>query len=209
MKILDIQKSIENSVHTSVWVCALCPTLYDPVDHRPARLLCPWDSPGRNTGVGCLASPPREASVYLSLKRSQMITAELKSILDISSSPPKVTPLLIVVLISPTHICFFWLHLCVSVNNVDRSFAGFNISSRWHLMRFFCSLCCCCCSALCVFDLSTLVYVSYLIRFCHLVNSANLIIHSPTEGHLGGFSLFLLQTVLQWISLDMFLGVWE
>ena len=25
-----------------------CPTLYDP-----ARLLCPWDSPGKNTGVGC------------------------------------------------------------------------------------------------------------------------------------------------------------
>ena len=27
-----------------------CPTLYDPMD---TRLLCPWDSPGRNTGVGC------------------------------------------------------------------------------------------------------------------------------------------------------------
>ena len=25
-----------------------CPTLWDP-----ARLFCPWDSPGRNTGVGC------------------------------------------------------------------------------------------------------------------------------------------------------------
>ena len=22
---------------------------------RPARLLCPWDSPGKNTGVGCHA----------------------------------------------------------------------------------------------------------------------------------------------------------
>ena len=21
--------------------------------HGPARLLCPWDSPGKNTGVGC------------------------------------------------------------------------------------------------------------------------------------------------------------
>ena len=27
----------------------LCPTLCDPTD----RLLCPWDSPGNNTGVGC------------------------------------------------------------------------------------------------------------------------------------------------------------
>ena len=35
-----------------------CPTLYDPIDvwpHRqqPARLPRPWDSPGKNTGVGC------------------------------------------------------------------------------------------------------------------------------------------------------------
>ena len=30
-------------------VAQLCPTLCDP----PARLLCPWDSPGKNTGVGC------------------------------------------------------------------------------------------------------------------------------------------------------------
>ena len=29
-----------------------CPTLHDPMT---ARLLCPWDSPGKNTGVGCHA----------------------------------------------------------------------------------------------------------------------------------------------------------
>ena len=29
----------------------LCLTLWDPMD--PARLLCPWDSPGKSTGVGC------------------------------------------------------------------------------------------------------------------------------------------------------------
>ena len=28
------------------------PTLCDPID-GPTRLLCPWDSPGKNTGVGC------------------------------------------------------------------------------------------------------------------------------------------------------------
>ena len=27
-----------------------CPTLCDPVD---CSLLCPWDLPGKNTGVGC------------------------------------------------------------------------------------------------------------------------------------------------------------
>ena len=31
-----------------------CPTLCDPVDYSPStRLLRPWDSPGKNTGVGC------------------------------------------------------------------------------------------------------------------------------------------------------------
>ena len=30
----------------------LCLTLCDPID-EPTRLLCPWDSPGKNTGVGC------------------------------------------------------------------------------------------------------------------------------------------------------------
>ena len=28
-----------------------CPILYDTME--PARLLCPWNSPGKNTGVGC------------------------------------------------------------------------------------------------------------------------------------------------------------
>ena len=32
----------------------LCPTLCDPTDSSPPGwLLCPWDSPGKNTGVGC------------------------------------------------------------------------------------------------------------------------------------------------------------
>ena len=38
----------------SVSVCAQsCLTLCDPMDCSPARLLCPWGSPGKNTGVGC------------------------------------------------------------------------------------------------------------------------------------------------------------
>ena len=31
----------------------LCPTLCDPHRRQPTRLPCPWDSPGKNTGVGC------------------------------------------------------------------------------------------------------------------------------------------------------------
>ena len=33
----------------------LCLTLWDHMDYKPARLLCPWDSPGKNTGAGCHA----------------------------------------------------------------------------------------------------------------------------------------------------------
>ena len=29
---------------------------------QPSRLLCPWDSPGKKTGVGCNALPSRESS---------------------------------------------------------------------------------------------------------------------------------------------------
>ena len=36
-----------------VLVAESCPTLCDAVDRSPTRLLCPWDLPGKNTGVGC------------------------------------------------------------------------------------------------------------------------------------------------------------
>ena len=45
------------SVFPSTCACAKSlqsyPTLCDPMDCSPARLLCPWDSPGKNIGVGC------------------------------------------------------------------------------------------------------------------------------------------------------------
>ena len=31
------------------------PTFCDPMDCSPPRLLCPWDSPGKDIGVGCYA----------------------------------------------------------------------------------------------------------------------------------------------------------
>ena len=34
-------------------MCVLCPTLCDPMDLQPMRVLCPWDFPGKNTGVLC------------------------------------------------------------------------------------------------------------------------------------------------------------
>ena len=38
-------------VKVKVLVTQLCPILCEPME--PARLLCPWDSPGKNTGEGC------------------------------------------------------------------------------------------------------------------------------------------------------------
>ena len=34
-------------------VAKSCPTFLRPHGLKPARLLCPWDFPGKNTGVGC------------------------------------------------------------------------------------------------------------------------------------------------------------
>ena len=42
-----------------VKVTQLCLTLCDPIDCSLPGLLCPWDSPGKNTGVGS-HSPPQE-----------------------------------------------------------------------------------------------------------------------------------------------------
>ena len=42
----------------------LCPTLCDPMEAlQPARLLCPWDFPGKNTGVGCHAMPSPDPGI--------------------------------------------------------------------------------------------------------------------------------------------------
>ena len=48
----------------------LCPTLCDPIDiWQPTRLPLPWDSPGKNTGVGFLPllSSPCSSLVHTSL----------------------------------------------------------------------------------------------------------------------------------------------
>ena len=43
-----------------------CPTLCYPME--PARLLCPWDSLGKNTGVGC---PARLQGIFLTQGSNQ------------------------------------------------------------------------------------------------------------------------------------------
>ena len=36
-----------------VCVCSVVSDSVRPYGLKPARLLCPWDFPGKNTGVGC------------------------------------------------------------------------------------------------------------------------------------------------------------
>ena len=40
-------------VHTCMCVCSVMSNSLQPYGLRPARLLCPWNLPGKNTGVGC------------------------------------------------------------------------------------------------------------------------------------------------------------
>ena len=61
-KILQNQSNLgkDNSGSWKQWPAAAaakplqsCPTLCGPHRWQPTRLPCPWDSPGKNTGVGC------------------------------------------------------------------------------------------------------------------------------------------------------------
>ena len=48
-------------------VCSVVSDSLQPCGLQPARLLCPWDFPGKDTGVGCNALlqgtfPPRDGA---------------------------------------------------------------------------------------------------------------------------------------------------
>ena len=47
-----IQGKLRQVSESESEVAQSCPTLR-PCGLQPTRLLCPWDSPGKNTGVGC------------------------------------------------------------------------------------------------------------------------------------------------------------
>ena len=44
---------LEDGTAAAAKLLQSCPTLCDPHRRRPTGLPCPWDSPGKNTGVGC------------------------------------------------------------------------------------------------------------------------------------------------------------
>ena len=64
IKIINIKREIILNYlgvknHVKVVVTQLCLTLYDPIDCSPPRILCPWNSLGKNTGVGSCSLLPR------------------------------------------------------------------------------------------------------------------------------------------------------
>ena len=49
------EREIQEGGDVRVLVAQSCQTLWEPNGLGPTRLLCPWDSPGKNTEVGCHA----------------------------------------------------------------------------------------------------------------------------------------------------------
>ena len=50
---IEIKFGLNTITQTCVLVAQSCLALCDPMDCSPAKLLCPWNSPGKNIGVGC------------------------------------------------------------------------------------------------------------------------------------------------------------
>ena len=54
-KLVTIHRAVVSCIPLDV-LCFIAQshlTVRDPHGLQPTRLLCPWDSPGKNTGVGC------------------------------------------------------------------------------------------------------------------------------------------------------------
>jgi len=53
-EIVSMQDNAESPQDLPLLRAQSCPTLCDPMNcSPPTRLLCPWNSPGKNTGMGC------------------------------------------------------------------------------------------------------------------------------------------------------------
>ena len=53
MIVCFVCKAIAAAAAVAAKSLQLCPTLCDPIDGSPPGSPRPWDSPGKNTGVGC------------------------------------------------------------------------------------------------------------------------------------------------------------
>ena len=67
----------------------LCPTLCNPIDGNATRLLCPQDSLGENTGVGCHFPLQSEIIIPHDLRFKKKFTSSLKTKQNKNSKPHK------------------------------------------------------------------------------------------------------------------------
>ena len=73
--------AVQGSESFSLFVasCSVTSVLSDSLQSHgpwPTRILCPWDSPGKNTGMGCYSLlqgifPTQESNLYLFIHYSQ------------------------------------------------------------------------------------------------------------------------------------------
>ena len=101
------------------YVCALlclivqsCLTLCDPIE--PARLLCPWDSSGKNTGVGCHALLQE---IFLTQESNQGLMHYKQILCQLShqGSPSRYAYLFIIYFL---FLCIFSLHLLIVLSRM-------------------------------------------------------------------------------------------
>ena len=52
-QVIPVPQLLDHVLRCGCLVAKSCPTLFQPRVLQPARLLCPWDFLGRDTGVGC------------------------------------------------------------------------------------------------------------------------------------------------------------
>ena len=80
-------------------VAQSCPTLSDPMDHRPPRLLCSWDSPGKNSGVKWVAvsfsrgSSRLRGQILVSCIAGRFFTIWAPAMLQLNCVPLKINAL--------------------------------------------------------------------------------------------------------------------
>ena len=68
-----------------------CLTLCDPIDCSPPGSSCPWDSPGKNTGVGCHALLQRGYTMGLHKRlMSEYTKGGVNKVMPISKSVSQV-----------------------------------------------------------------------------------------------------------------------
>ena len=67
-------------VYICCWVASVVSNSVWPHRRQPTRLLCPWDSPGKNTGVGCRFLLQKYRGAFLKVQFPGLTSGEPDSV---------------------------------------------------------------------------------------------------------------------------------